>query len=75
MSEPLTTEVVTVSYADLGNVATPVKELLSERGSITEDSRNKLLIITDVPSRIKKARGLIDILDTPERQVMIEARI
>ncbi|NOY14023.1 MAG: type IV pilus secretin PilQ, partial [Deltaproteobacteria bacterium] len=73
--EPLTTEVVTVSYADLGNVASPVKELLSERGSITEDSRNKLLIITDVPSRIKKARGLIDILDTPERQVMIEARI
>jgi len=73
--EPLVTEVVTVSYADLGSVAGPVKEVLSDRGSITEDSRNKLLIITDVPQRIVKAKELIDILDTPERQVMIEARI
>ncbi len=73
--EPLVTEVVTVSYADLGSVAGPAEEVLSERGSITEDSRNKLLIITDVPSRIEKAKELIDILDTPERQVMIEARI
>lgn len=73
--EELVTEVVTVSYADLGSVADPAKELLSDRGNITEDSRNKLLIITDVPQRIKKAKELIDILDTPERQVMIEARI
>ncbi len=73
--EPLVTEVVTVSYADLGSVSSPAKDLLSDRGNITEDSRNKLLIITDVPARIKKAKELIAILDTPERQVMIEARI
>lgn len=73
--EPLATEVVTVSYADLGSVAGPVQDVLSERGSLTEDSRNKLLIITDVQQRIDKAKTLIDILDTPERQVMIEARI
>jgi type IV pilus assembly protein PilQ len=73
--EPLVTEVVTVSYADLGSVAGPAKEVLSERGSLTEDSRNKLLIITDVSSRIQEAKNLIKILDTPERQVMIEARI
>ena len=73
--EPLVTEVVTVSYADLGSVSAPAKELLSDRGHITEDSRNKLLIITDIPQRIEKAKELISILDTPERQVMIEARI
>jgi type IV pilus assembly protein PilQ len=73
--EPLATEVVTVSYADLKSVADPAKELLSDRGSLTEDSRNKLLIITDVQQRIDKAKQLISILDTPERQVMIEARI
>ncbi len=73
--EPLVTEVMTVSYADLGSVSGPARELLSDRGSITEDSRNKLLIITDVPQRIVKAKELIAILDTPERQVMIEARI
>jgi len=73
--EPLKTEVVTVSYADLTKVSGPAKGTLSDRGSITEDSRNKLLIITDVSSRIEKAKELISILDTPERQVMIEARI
>ncbi len=73
--EPLKTEVVTVSYADLGSVSGPIKDILSDRGTVTPDARNKLLIITDVPSRIVKAKELIDILDTPERQVMIEARI
>lgn len=73
--EPLVTEVVSVSYADLASVSVPTKETLSERGSLTEDNRNKLLIITDVPLRIQAARDLIKILDTPERQVMIEARI
>jgi len=73
--EPLVTEVVTVSYADLGSISGPVKDILSDRGGITEDSRNKLLIINDVPQRIQKAKDLIAILDTPERQVMIEARI
>jgi len=73
--EALTTEVVSVSYAALKSVSTPAKDLLSDRGTITEDARNKLLIITDVSSRIQKIKELIDILDTPERQVMIEARI
>jgi len=73
--ESLVTEVVTVSYADLDSVSVPVQNILSDRGAITADARNKLLIITDVPSRIEKAKELIAILDTPERQVMIEARI
>jgi type IV pilus assembly protein PilQ len=67
--------VVTVSYADLGSVEGPVNNVLSDRGTLTADSRNKLLIISDVPLRIERARELIKILDTPERQVMIEARI
>ena len=73
--EPLVTEVVTVSYADLGSVSGPVKNMLSDRGNITEDSRNKYLIVTDIQVRIDKIKELITILDTPERQVMIEARI
>ena len=73
--EPVATEVVSVSYADLKSVAKPARDLLSDRGTITEDSRNKLLIVTDVQQRISQVRDLITILDTPERQVMIEARI
>lgn len=42
---------------------------------MTEDSRNKQLIVTDIQSSIDKVRELARILDTPERQVLIEARI
>ena len=73
--ESLVTEVVPVSYADLAVVSGPAKKLLSDRGNITEDARNKLLIITDIKQRIEQVRDLISILDTPEQQVMIEARI
>lgn len=73
--EDLNTEVITISYADLSNVAEPAKKLLTERGKITEDKRNKQLIITDISSSIAEIRKLITLLDTPEKQVLIEARI
>jgi len=73
--EALVTEVITVSYADLASVATPCEQLLSPRGNITPDDRNKFLIVTDISQRIEKIKDLVAILDTPERQVMIEARI
>jgi type IV pilus assembly protein PilQ len=73
--EDLFTEVIEVSYTDLDNVVGPAKELLTERGKITADNRNKQVIITDVASVIVEIRKLVKILDTPERQVLIEARI
>lgn len=73
--EDLNTEVITISYADVGNVSEPAKKLLTERGKITEDKRNKQLIITDIANSIADIRKLIKLLDTPEKQVLIEARI
>lgn len=73
--EPTQTEIIPVNYANLGSVSAPARDLLSDRGKITEDQRNKALIVTDVPQRITKISELVQILDTPERQVMIEARI
>ena len=73
--EDLATEVISVSYTDLKNIIKPAKELLSARGKITPDERNKQIIVSDVPSRIAQVRKLVSILDTPERQVLIEARI
>jgi type IV pilus assembly protein PilQ len=52
-----------------------IKRRLSRRGSIEIDSRSNSLIITDVPTNIKAIRQLIDLLDQPEPQVEIEARI
>lgn len=73
--EPLTTEVISVSYADLGSISGPSRDLLTDRGKITPDPRNKQIIVTDIPSNVGEIRRLVRILDTPERQVMIEARI
>jgi len=73
--EDLVTEVVPVSYTAIKNVEAPCKELMTERGKITADNRNKQIIVTDIPSVIDAVKKLIAILDTPERQVMIEARI
>jgi len=73
--EPVITEVITVSYTGLNNVTGPASELLTERGKITPDDRNKQLIVTDIPAVVEDIKKLVAILDTPEKQVMIEARI
>ncbi|MFZ1700671.1 MAG: type IV pilus secretin PilQ [Pyrinomonadaceae bacterium] len=52
-----------------------IKRRLSRRGSIEIDSRSNSLIITDVPANIAAVKQLIAILDQPEPQVEIEARI
>jgi type IV pilus assembly protein PilQ len=52
-----------------------IKRRLSRRGSIEIDPRSNSLIVTDVPANLRAIRQLIDILDQPEPQVEIEARI
>ena len=48
---------------------------LSRRGSIETDSRSNSIIVTDVRENIDAIRQLVAILDQPEPQVEIEARI
>ena len=48
---------------------------LSPRGSVTFDERTNTLLINDIASKIKDVRDLIDLLDRPVDQVLIEARI
>lgn len=49
--------------------------LVSGRGSVLIDPATNTLIVTDTLSVIEKFRKLIDELDVPAQQVMIEARI
>ena len=76
--EDLETELITVNYAELGSVSKHVQEVLTKDRpgvSVSEDARNKQLIVRDIPSNLVKIKELVRKLDTPERQVMIEARI
>ncbi len=58
-----------------GNGADSDDSLLSSRGTITVDERTNTIIIKDTEASIENIRRLIETLDTPVEQVMIEARI
>ena len=49
--------------------------LLSNRGVVNVDIRTNVLIVKDTSKKMEAIRGLIQKLDIPVRQVMIEARI
>ena len=49
--------------------------LLSNRGTVTIDERTNTLIVKDVAASIENIHALVDKIDIPVRQVMIEARI
>ncbi|HFB6392097.1 TPA: type IV pilus secretin PilQ [Neisseria gonorrhoeae] len=65
------------SILRLGNADTTGNRntLVSGRGSVLIDPATNTLIVTDTRSVIEKFRKLIDELDVPAQQVMIEARI
>ncbi|MBS1794900.1 MAG: type IV pilus secretin PilQ [Acidobacteria bacterium] len=52
-----------------------VKKRLSRRGAVEVDARSNTLIVTDVRDNIDAVRQLVLLLDQPEPQVEIEARI
>ena len=52
-----------------------IKRRLSRRGGIEVDGRSNTLIITDVRENIDAIRQLVKLLDQPEPQVEIEARV
>ena len=66
----------TLSYAraaDLAQLLT--RAVLSARGEVQVDERTNTLIISDLSGQLEAASDLIAILDRPEPQVEIEARI
>jgi len=52
-----------------------IQRRLSRRGAVEVDGRSNTLIITDVRENIDAIRQLVSLLDQPEPQVEIEARI
>ncbi|AQQ69314.1 fimbrial protein [Microbulbifer agarilyticus] len=51
------------------------RSILSTRGSAIVDERTNTIILTDTEEKIAQFRDLINAIDIPIRQVMIEARI
>lgn len=86
---PLQTEYIRVRYANARELfdlfaadegedsedGNATKSILSERGSAIVDERTNSIILTDTAEKIAAFRKLVDQIDIPIRQVMIEARI
>ena len=70
----LTVYVAPLNYASALDVEKQVASLLSERGSVQVDTRGNQLIIKDVEERVAQVRELLKHLDSPNREVDIEAR-
>jgi len=78
--EPLRTEFVQINFAQAEQIASLIRsdeggQFLSERGSITIDTRTNTLLVQDTQSRIEDVRRLVSTLDVPVQQVLIETRI
>jgi type IV pilus assembly protein PilQ len=72
---PLETRLIPVSYAEAGELSGRVKELLSDRGTVSVDTRTNILVTRDVAGHLDDAEELIRSLDSQTPQVLIEARI
>ena len=72
---PLETRLVPVSYATAEELSARIKELLSDRGSVSVDARTNTLIVRDIANHLDDAESLVRTLDTQTPQVLIEARI
>jgi type IV pilus assembly protein PilQ len=72
---PLKVRLIPVNFARAGDVAGRVKDVLSERGTVTTDDRTNVLIVKDMQEAIVRAEALVRNLDTEIPQVRIESRI
>ena len=79
---PLQSEFIRIRYAKASDVVQLFSagseeggSLVSERGSVVVDERTNSIIITDTAAKLAEIRDLVERVDVPIRQVMIEARI
>jgi len=76
---PLKTEFVQINYAKASDISTLLKakenNLLSARGNITVDQRTNTLLVQDTVENLTDIRKVVEALDVPVKQVLIESRI
>lgn len=73
--EDLSIEVFTLNYARASDLVGQVKGVLSQKGTVSFDTRTNSFIIKDNKDGINDAIQLIKKLDSPTPQILIEARI
>jgi type IV pilus assembly protein PilQ len=78
---PTHVEFIQVNYAKVSDLAKLIKSgnakdsMLSPRGSLSIDERTNTLLVQDTSDKLTDIRRLVQTLDVPVKQVLIEARI
>lgn len=77
---PLQFEYVQLNYANANAIKKLLKEKDNElltpgRGSVTVDTRTNTLLLKDTGAKLESLRQVVQRLDVPVRQVMIESRV
>lgn len=88
---PVRTEVIQVNYAKAEDLKELIEDrgsrggveqgdsenasLLSARGQVSADLRTNSLLVQDIPQKLTEIRALVNTLDVPVRQVLIDARV
>ena len=76
---PLRTQFYQVNYARANDIASLLKgsenTILSPRGNVTIDARTNTLMVLDTAEKHEEVARLIQRLDVPVSQVMIESRV
>ncbi len=71
----LNTVIKYLSYAKAEDIQGILSQMLTPRGKIVVDPRTNQLIITEIPENLQTVLNLIETVDIPTPQVIIEARI
>ena len=74
-TEPLKVRLIPVNYAKASELLPQLKDALTDRGTISTDTRTNTLVIKDVQDALLRAEGIVRNLDTQTPEVLIESRI
>ncbi len=74
-AEPLSVIIVPINFAKSDEIVPIITPMLTpERGKIQSDPRVNALIVTDIPAKLDQIQKVIQRLDQPTPQVLIEAK-
>lgn len=73
--DPLVSRIIQLKYIQPTNIVEILKKSLSQRSQVMGDPRTSQLIVVTTEKELPAVEELVERLDTPTRQVLIEAQI
>lgn len=75
LDQPTQSRVYQLNYAEAEKLKEKVQELLSPVGTFTFDARTNTAVVTDLREALERVGRVVKAFDSPEGQVLIEAKI